>query len=85
MKNLVKKTCPSKTVRKERFFKAHLEYRKDGLSPAQRLFGRPTRTKLPAHQVVYKKDIQDAKDQHDGRAHKLERWSRGRWSGCSIT
>ena len=56
MKNLVKKICPGKTVKNERFFKALLEYRNtpktDGLSPAQRLFGRPTRTKLPAHESL---------------------------------
>ena len=91
MKNLVKKICPGKTVRNERFFKALLEYRntprKDGMSPAQRFFGRPTRTRLPAHPVIYKKDIRDkireadrlavklrerAKDQHYSRARKLE-------------
>ncbi len=90
MKNLVKKICAGKTVKNERFFKALLEYRntprKDGLSLAQRLFGRPTRTKLPAHRVVYKKDIRDrireadrlaiklrekAKEQHDCKARKL--------------
>ncbi len=96
MKNLVKKICPGKTVRNERFFKALLEYRntprKDGLSPAQRLFGRPTRTKLPAHPVIYKKDIRDkireadrltvklrerAKDQQDSRTRKLEQLKPG--------
>ncbi len=63
MKNLVKKICPGKTVRNEHFFKVLLVYkntpRKDGLSPAQRLIGRPTRTKPPAHPVIYKKDIWD--------------------------
>ncbi len=96
MKNLVKKICPGKTVKNERFFKALLEYRniprKDGLSPAQRLLGRPTRTKLPAHPVIYKKDIRDkiqeadrlavklrerSKDQHDRRARKLEQLEPG--------
>ncbi len=91
MKNLVKKICPGKTMKKKCFFKTLLESRKtsrkDGLSPEQRLFGRPTRTKLQAHLVVYKKDIRDkirdtdwlalklrerAKNKHDSRAHKLE-------------
>ena len=92
MKNLVKQICTGKTVKNERFFKVVLEYRntprKDGLSPAQKLFGRPTRTKLPVHPVVYKKDIRDrireaedrlaiklrekAKEQHDCKVRKLK-------------
>ncbi len=90
MNNMVKKICAGKTVKNERFFKALLEYRntprKDGFSPAQRLFGRPTRTKLPAHPVIYKKDIRDrireadrlavrlqekAKEQHNSKERKL--------------
>ena len=54
MKNLVVKV--SLDVKSEDFSKALLSYRntprKDGLSPAVRLLGRPARTSLPAHPVV---------------------------------
>ncbi|QQP49427.1 Uncharacterized protein FKW44_010102, partial [Caligus rogercresseyi] len=51
MKSLVKKVSPD--VRSSKFFKALLTYRNtprsDGLSPVERLYGRPARTSLPAH------------------------------------
>ncbi len=57
MKSLVKKICPGRSVQCESFWEALLEYRnmprKDGLSPAQRLFQRPMRTKLPCHPQVF--------------------------------
>ncbi len=45
--------------------------KKEGLSPAQRLFRRPTRTKLSAHPVVFKKDIQDKIRETDQLAVRL--------------
>ncbi len=57
IKSIVKKTCPGKTTSCKEFWEALLEYRnaprKDGLSPAQRLFNRPMRTKLSAHPQTF--------------------------------
>ncbi len=62
MKSIVKKTCPGRSVMCKAFWTALLEYRntpkKDGLSPAQRLFQRPMRTRLPSHPQVFKPILQ---------------------------
>ena len=65
---MVKKICPGKTVECKEFWQALIEYRntpnKDGLSPAERLFSRPMRTRLPAHpqsfHAVLRKQIREA-------------------------
>ncbi len=76
MKSIVKKICPGKSSDNIKFWKAILEYRNtprnDGLSPAQRLFGRPMRTRIPAHPVVYKKVVQDELRKADQQALKLK-------------
>ena len=57
-KSMVKKICPGRSINCQEFWHALLEYRntpkKDGLSPAQRLFGRPMRTALPVHPQVFR-------------------------------
>ncbi len=76
MKSIIKKLCPGKQSNNIKFWKAILEYwntpRNDGLSPAQRLFGRPMRTRLPAHPLVYKKVVQDELRKVDQQALKLK-------------
>ncbi len=58
MKGIIKKTCPGHSTQCAEFWSALLEYRNtprsDGLSPAERLFGRAMRTKLPSHPQVFK-------------------------------
>jgi transposase InsO family protein len=75
MKALVKKICPGKSISTSAFFHAMLEYRntprKDGLSPAQRIFGRPTRTRLPLHPVTFHRSIQDLIRKADRKAVQL--------------
>ncbi|QQP56466.1 Transposon Tf2-6 polyprotein [Caligus rogercresseyi] len=70
MKSLVKKVSPD--VRSSKFFKALLTYRNtprsDGLSPAERLYGRPARTSLPAHPVVYNRTDRDRVIKADRKA-----------------
>lgn len=96
MKAIILKICPKKSLDDERFFHALLEYRntprKDGISPAQRLFGRPTRTRLPISPMCFEKSIRErlrqadlkaeelrkkAKARHDRRSRKLERLKTG--------
>ncbi|QQP37681.1 Transposon Tf2-6 polyprotein [Caligus rogercresseyi] len=73
MKSLVKKVSPD--VRSSKFFKALLTYRNtprsDGLSPAERLYGRPARTSLPAHPVVYNRTDRDRVIKADRKAVSL--------------
>ncbi|QQP37033.1 Transposon Tf2-6 polyprotein, partial [Caligus rogercresseyi] len=73
MKSLVKKVSPD--VRSSKFFKALLTYRNtprsDGLSPVERLYGRPARTSLPAHPVVYNRTDRDRVIKADRKAVSL--------------
>ncbi len=63
MKGLVEKISLGKMCHMPEFINALMEYhnteRKEWLSPAQRLFGRPTRTRLPTHTLVFDHHIQD--------------------------
>ena len=74
-KSMVKKICPGKSVCCQEFWNALLEYRntprKDGLSPAQRLFGRPMRTVLPAHPQVFHHILRKKIQKADKRAMQL--------------
>ncbi|QQP34591.1 Transposon Tf2-6 polyprotein [Caligus rogercresseyi] len=69
----VKKVSPH--VRSSKFFKALLTYRNtprsDGLSPVERLYGRPARTSLPAHPVVYNRTDRDRVIKADRKAVSL--------------
>ncbi len=89
-KSLVKKICPGKTVNCAEFMEALIEHRntpkQDGLSPAERLFHRPMRTRLPSHPQIFSAPIRErirkadqkavllrkkAKEQYDKGASKL--------------
>ncbi len=84
MKAIIKKVCPGKQVNCASFWSALLEYRNtpkaDGLSPAQRLFGRPMRTMLPAHPVIYKKIIQKEIRDADKKALALREKAAARYN-----
>ncbi len=83
MKDIVKKICPGKTVDCEEFMEALLEYRntprQDGLSPAQRLFNRPMRTRLPSHPQVFSPVLQRDIRQADKKALQLRAKAKARW------
>ena len=93
MKNLMKKIFPGKTAKAKALLENKNTLRKDGLRLAQRLFGRPIRTKLQVNPVVYKKDIrykigrrtgsqsscerEQRTSMYDRKAHKLEQLKLG--------
>ena len=82
MKSLIKKTKRDQHFI-ENLAKAVLEYRntprKDGLSPAQRLFGRPMRTRLPSHPLIFKADIQRKLQDADKKASGLREKAKARY------
>ncbi len=75
MQDLIKKISPSGELNIPEFAKAKMEYRntprKDGLSPAQRLFGRPMRTTMPSHPLVFKRSVRKEIREADKKAAKL--------------
>ncbi len=68
-KSLVKKSCPGKSVNGSEFMEALIKHRNtprtDGMSPSERLFGRPMRTILPCHPQVFRKIVQNIIRQAD--------------------
>ncbi len=83
MKGLVKKISPGRMCHTPEFINALMEYRntehKDGLSPAQRLFGRPTHTRLPTHPLVFDRPIQDEIRNADKKARWLRELAKARY------
>ena len=71
----------------ENLLKAVLEYRnvprKDGLSPAQRLFGRPMRTRMPSHPMIFKPIIQKKIRKADRKADLLRQQAKDRYDSSS--
>eukprot|EP00096_Caligus_rogercresseyi_P009185 TRINITY_DN3073_c0_g1_i5.p1 TRINITY_DN3073_c0_g1~~TRINITY_DN3073_c0_g1_i5.p1 ORF type:complete len:487 (-),score=50.01 TRINITY_DN3073_c0_g1_i5:32-1492(-) len=63
MKNLLRKTASNGDIRKGWFLKALLEWRntpgKDGLSPAQKLFGRRMRSLLPSGPAAFRPEVKE--------------------------
>ena len=59
MKNLIEKTTKDGNIDKEEFLEGLLELRntpqQHGLSPAEIVYGHPTRTKLPMHSSLFSK------------------------------
>ncbi len=53
--------------------------RKDGLSLAQRLLGRPTRTHLPTYPLVFNRPIQDKIQKVDKKARRLHELAKARY------
>ncbi len=84
MKGIIKKVAPGKNVSTPSILEALLEYRNtpkdDGLSPAQRLFGRPMKTRLPAHPIAYKKTLQNEIRQADKKALLLKEKAKTRYN-----
>ncbi len=74
-KDMVRKICPGRTVRCNKFWQALLEFRntpnKDGLSPSQRLFKKHTQTKLEAHPQVFHPDLRKQIRNADKKALQL--------------
>ena len=77
MKNLISATWMGSQLDEAKIARALLQYRntpsrRDGLSPAQKLFGRPVQDTLPAHRRAFSPEWQrsalDAEDQ--ARSHK---------------
>ena len=83
MKGLVKKNSPGRTCHTPEFINALMEYRnterKNGLSPAQRLFGRPTCTRLPTHPLVFNCPIQDEIWKADKKVRQLRELAKARY------
>ncbi len=83
MKGLVKKINMGRTCHTPEFINALIEYHntecKDGLSPAQRLFGRPTRTRLPTHPLVFNRPIQDEIRKAYKKARRLRELAKARY------
>ncbi len=75
MKTLIKKVAPNGNIRHRNFLHALLEYRntprQDGLSPAQRLFGRQIRGKLPAGPAQFITPLREAIKKADRKATSL--------------
>ncbi len=83
VKTMVKKTCAGRSIGNADFWQAMLEYRntprKDGLSPAQRVFGRPMRTKLPSHPLALERTAQHEIKKADRRAANLRQKAKERY------
>ncbi len=83
IKGLVKKISPGRMCHTPEFINALMEYRnterKDGLSLAQRLFGRPTHTRLPTHPLVFNRPIQDEIWKADKKARRLLELAKARY------
>lgn len=83
MKSLVKKTCPNGNIETGQFLKGLIEYRNtprsDGLSTAMRVFGRPTRTLLPAHPVIFNPVDQQKIRIADWKAVELRKKAKSRY------
>ncbi len=80
MKAMIKKVKSKGDLNSEGFLHAMLEYRnmprKDGLSPAQQLLGRPVRTKLPAGPACFEQSLQQAIKEADCRSEMLRKKTR---------
>ncbi len=57
--------------------------RKDGLSPAQRLFGRPMRSTLPNHPLIFHQPIRKAVAAADKKAETLRKKAKERYDASS--
>lgn len=83
MKNLVKKTSPKGNVRSGSFLRGLLEWRntprKDGMSPAQRLFGRAMRTLLPTHPAAFAVCHRNTIRKADRKAEGLKKKAKDRY------
>lgn len=82
-KDLIKKTTSNGNINEGQFLRALIEHRNtpraDGLSPAMRVFGRPTRTPLPSHPVIFNKVDQRKILKADQRALELKRKAKVRY------
>jgi hypothetical protein len=87
MRALVTKVTKDGNLNRAEFFRGLLEFRnaprKDGLSPAQRLFGRPMRTRLPAYKMVYQPVIRRELRKADTRATILREQAKSRYNAGS--
>lgn len=75
MKRIVQKVAPNGKINSPSFFNAMLEYcntpKKDNVSPAQRLIGQPTRTRLPCGPAAFRPDLCQTLREADQRATEL--------------
>ena len=82
MKDIIRKIRPGRRF-DEDLLKAILEYRntprKDGLSPAQRIFGKPMRTRMPYHPMVFKFSIHKEILRADRKAKTLRAEAKTRY------
>ena len=81
---LVAKTTKRGNLNTDEFKEALLEFRntprEDGVSPAQRLFGRPMRTRLPVHRSVFSEEHRVVTRDIDDRATTLKEKARLRYN-----
>ena len=80
MKKLISAACTDRSVNWDMLCRSLLQYRntpsrRDGLSPAQKLFGRPVQDHLPAHRRSFAPEWQNSFDEAENAAEETQQES----------